>query len=117
MDQNWNRNDLRPSRYSLDLFPSKHTCWGLYFARARLERWLAIVISGDHQGTRPLWAESSRATSSLHKANSGTMPMPVFQRGCSLVPALFQSMMFTSFQGFLRSWNSNCPSLLTTNWD
>ena len=32
------------------------------------------------------------------------------------VPALFQSIMLTSFQGFLRSWNSSWPSLLITSW-
>jgi len=32
------------------------------------------------------------------------------------VPGLFQSIMLTSFQGFLMSWNSSWPSLLMTSW-
>jgi len=79
-----------------------------------------VCCSGDDSKFHPNRSEGAQMSAindtpeaACWSGKSDTLAGPYGYFSC---PALFQSIMLTSFQGFLLSWNSNWPSLLIINW-
>src|SRR5436190_1394290 len=71
-----------------------------------------IVADLHNQAPHDKGTTLPQANSSSRAAQKDPHPPERVRRYYFACPALFQSMMLTSFQGFLLSWNSICPSLL-----